>query len=416
MAGADLRLLVEEQAALKRVAVTVATESAAERVFDVVTEEVARLVGADAANLVCFGPAPDEGVIVGKWSQPGVKIPGAGTVIRIEPGAALAEVARTGEPVRMATDEPRVPAELRERLVALGVTSLVAAPIVVSGEIWGGLVVSVTRDLSFRGRRRGAARAVRRPRRRRDRERAGPGGARGPGRRAGGPQPRRRRRRDRGAPGAALRRRLGGDRPAVRRRRRRNRPLCRRSGRGGDRGRLATGRRVRRSTRRAASVPGRRDRARRADGPNGADRPGDGAVRPAGAHARRPRELGRRRSDRGVGPALGRHLDLERRQPRPVPARRRGAAREVHGPRRGRARQRGGARAADGVACSHRPGRRRRAAAARAEPPRRCAAAPGLAQAPASYRRVAGDRGPGGRGKADRGGERRARARSRRAP
>ena len=145
----DLATLLEEQAALKRVAVTVATESAAERVFDVVTEEVARLVGADAANLVCFGPGPGEGVIVGKWSEPGVRIPGAGTVIRIEPGAALAEVAQTGRPVRMATEDARVPAELHERLVALGVTSLVAAPIVVSGEIWGGLVVSVTRDLSF---------------------------------------------------------------------------------------------------------------------------------------------------------------------------------------------------------------------------------------------------------------------------
>ena len=56
MPGADLRTLVEEQAALRRVAVTVATESTAERVFDVVTEEVARLLGADAANLVSFGP------------------------------------------------------------------------------------------------------------------------------------------------------------------------------------------------------------------------------------------------------------------------------------------------------------------------------------------------------------------------
>ncbi len=149
MPGPDLRMLVEEQAALKRVAVTVATESTAERVFDVVTEEVARLVGADAANLVCFGPGPGEGLIVGKWSEPGVRIPGAGTVVQIEPGAALAEVARTGEPVRTATNDPGVPAELHERLVALGVTSLVAAPIVVSGEIWGSLVVSVTRDLSF---------------------------------------------------------------------------------------------------------------------------------------------------------------------------------------------------------------------------------------------------------------------------
>ena len=56
--GADLRMLVEEQAALKRVAVAVATESTAERVFDVVAEEVARLLGADAANLVSFGPRP----------------------------------------------------------------------------------------------------------------------------------------------------------------------------------------------------------------------------------------------------------------------------------------------------------------------------------------------------------------------
>ncbi len=142
-------MLVEEQAALKRVAVTVATESAAERVFDVVTEEVARLVGADAANLVCFGPDPHEGVIVGKWSEPGVEIPGAGTVVLIEDGALLAEVMRTGAPARMATDDPGVPAELHQRLLALGVTSVVAAPIVVAGEIWGALAVSVTRDLRF---------------------------------------------------------------------------------------------------------------------------------------------------------------------------------------------------------------------------------------------------------------------------
>ena len=145
----DLRTLAEEHAALKRVAVTVATEVTAERVFDVVTEEVARLVGADAANLVSFGPNPDEGVIVGKWSEPGVQIPGDGTVVVIAGGSALDRVARTGTPARLATDDPGVPSELHERLVALGVTSLVAAPVVVSGEIWGALVVSVTRDLQL---------------------------------------------------------------------------------------------------------------------------------------------------------------------------------------------------------------------------------------------------------------------------
>jgi len=144
----DLRMLVEEQAALNRVAVTVATETAAERVFDVVTEEVARLLGADAANLVRFSPNREEGVIVGKWSEPGVPIPGAGTIVEMK-GGALAEVARTGAPARLATEDPGVPTALHERLVGLGVTSVVAAPIVVSGDIWGAVVVSVTRDLQF---------------------------------------------------------------------------------------------------------------------------------------------------------------------------------------------------------------------------------------------------------------------------
>jgi signal transduction histidine kinase len=146
---ADLRTLVAEQAALNRVAVTVATETAAERVFDVVTEEVARLLGADAANLVRFGPTPDEGLIVGKWSEPGVPIPGAGTIVAIEAGSALTKVARTGAPARQATDDPGVPAELHSRLTELGVTSLVAAPIVVSGDIWGAVVVSLTGPQQF---------------------------------------------------------------------------------------------------------------------------------------------------------------------------------------------------------------------------------------------------------------------------
>ena len=145
-------MLVEEHAALSRVAVAVATETVPERVFDVVTEEVARLLGADAANLVRFGSVsdkgvPDEGVIVGKWSEPGVQIPGAGTIVSVE--AVLAEVARTGAPGRMATEDPGVSEQLYELLVGLGVTHVVAAPIVVSGNIWGAVVASVTRDLQF---------------------------------------------------------------------------------------------------------------------------------------------------------------------------------------------------------------------------------------------------------------------------
>ena len=171
MSGADLRMLVEEQAALKRVAVTVATT--AERVFDVVTEEVARLLVPTPANLVSLGPGPEQGVIVGKWSEPGVQIPGNGTVIVVARGSAIDRVARTGAPARLATDDPGVPPELHERLVELGVTSLVAAPIVVSGEIWRSRRFRHARSAA-RAKHRGAARPVCEPRCRRDRERDRP--------------------------------------------------------------------------------------------------------------------------------------------------------------------------------------------------------------------------------------------------
>ena len=53
------------------------------------------------------------------------------------------------------------------------------------------------------------------------------------------------------------------------------------------------------------------------------------------------RQLGSRRSDHRLWTAVGRHLDLDER-PRAVPARRRGASREVHAPGRRRARERRG--------------------------------------------------------------------------
>ena len=78
-----------------------------------------------------------------------MQIPGAGTIVSIQDGSALAKVARTGVPARQATDDPGVPAALHRRLIELGVTSLVGAPIVVSGHIWGAVVVSVTGELQF---------------------------------------------------------------------------------------------------------------------------------------------------------------------------------------------------------------------------------------------------------------------------
>ena len=61
--------LAEGRAALSRVAVAVATATRPESVFDVVTEEVGRLFGANAATLFRFDRHDENAcVVVGRWS------------------------------------------------------------------------------------------------------------------------------------------------------------------------------------------------------------------------------------------------------------------------------------------------------------------------------------------------------------
>ena len=64
----ELRLLVDEQAALRRVATLVAAEDASELIVDAVTQEIGQLLGADAATLLRFG-ADDTATIVSDWNS-----------------------------------------------------------------------------------------------------------------------------------------------------------------------------------------------------------------------------------------------------------------------------------------------------------------------------------------------------------
>ena len=131
-----------------------------------------RLLGADAANLVRFGPTADSGVIVGKWSEPGVPIPGAGTIVKSR--WARSQVARTGAPARLATDDPGVPRGALRAADRAWCDVLVAAPIVVSGDIWGAVVVSLTGEQRFPANAEERLGAVCGARRSRTRERPGP--------------------------------------------------------------------------------------------------------------------------------------------------------------------------------------------------------------------------------------------------
>jgi PAS domain S-box-containing protein len=132
--------LMEEQAALKRVATAVATSTDPRRVFGVVTEEVARLLRAQSSNMVRFDPGGNA-TVVGGWSQaPVTNIPVGDTVL-MDGDTVSARVYRTGAPARV-DDYAALDGALAHRLQDYGFRSGVAGPIFLDGRLWGAVIVS----------------------------------------------------------------------------------------------------------------------------------------------------------------------------------------------------------------------------------------------------------------------------------
>jgi PAS domain S-box-containing protein len=132
----------DEQAALRRVAVAVASEERAETVFKTVTEEVGRVLGANRAHMLRFDPESEDAQIVGVWQDRDAEdLLGRRMAVDRGPYRTIREL---GRPIRYELDGD-IPDVLRTRLEAEGVTSVVVAPIVVSGELWGAVSISVTK-------------------------------------------------------------------------------------------------------------------------------------------------------------------------------------------------------------------------------------------------------------------------------
>jgi signal transduction histidine kinase len=131
-----------EQQALHRVALAVAGERRPEGIFDVVTEEVGRVLGAHSANLLRY----EEGgvaVIVGRWSEPGVYTGPVGERSPVKAGTSTQIVYTTGRPVRLGLDDGIEPG-FAHYLRKIGANSIVAAPITVTGRLWGMITARLT--------------------------------------------------------------------------------------------------------------------------------------------------------------------------------------------------------------------------------------------------------------------------------
>jgi PAS domain S-box-containing protein len=140
ISGTDVserKLREDEQSALRRVAVAVASERRPEEIFQTVTEEVGRVLGADGASMLRFVPDGTEGVIMGWWQRadPVQDDTALGRFVTFT-GGPSGLVLETGRSTRFEVDGPLEP-EWRERLLAEGTSCVLTTPVLLAGRVWG---------------------------------------------------------------------------------------------------------------------------------------------------------------------------------------------------------------------------------------------------------------------------------------
>jgi signal transduction histidine kinase len=130
----ELRVLAEEQAALRRLATLVAQGVPPAEVFAAVAHEVGSVFGADATGIARLHPDDEATVVARVGDLPGV-LP-LGSRWKPEAGLPLEVALRTGRPARR-DDFDEGFGTVDHTVHGLGIRSVVAAPIVVEGRLWG---------------------------------------------------------------------------------------------------------------------------------------------------------------------------------------------------------------------------------------------------------------------------------------
>jgi signal transduction histidine kinase len=135
----NVRLLANEQAALRRVATLVASEADPQALFEKVTEEAGKLLGADNAAILRYG---DDGyaTLLSAWSVPEHGHMPAGATVALEGDTAAARIYRTGETQRVNYDDLDDPLARMQR--NFGYRSAVGSPVNLGGCVWGAIVAA----------------------------------------------------------------------------------------------------------------------------------------------------------------------------------------------------------------------------------------------------------------------------------
>jgi signal transduction histidine kinase len=136
--------IVDEQAALRRVATLVAGGASPEGVFALVAEEAGRLLGADLTIVGRYDP-DDAVTAVGAWRGTGTALPLPDTRASLGGQNTATLVFRTGRPARIG-DYAGASGPSAEAGRGWGFRSAVGAPISIEGRLWGVMTVASTRE------------------------------------------------------------------------------------------------------------------------------------------------------------------------------------------------------------------------------------------------------------------------------
>jgi signal transduction histidine kinase len=142
----ELRLLADEQAALRRLATAVARNVASGEIFTAVAAEIRPLLGADNSALVRFEPNRTATIVAGAGQWIGEIAP-LGMRTDLDDALAITTVFRTCRSARVdGHDYSTASGRITRYLHQVGNRSAVASPVIVEGSLWGALVVSTRRD------------------------------------------------------------------------------------------------------------------------------------------------------------------------------------------------------------------------------------------------------------------------------
>jgi signal transduction histidine kinase len=134
----ELEQIIEEQAALQRIARLVAEGSTEAELAAAVTSEIGQLVGAHRANIMRL--EADTIRVIGAWSVDQDRSQAAGLVFPFGGDTTTARIVDTSGPARV-DSACELRSELARRLWAeRGLHASIGAPIVVGGTIWGVVV------------------------------------------------------------------------------------------------------------------------------------------------------------------------------------------------------------------------------------------------------------------------------------